>query len=195
MLNNVEMFKILRCWAQITHLAFLRNLLSPTRDDTPRRRNVSEIDDYVNILLRIQQHFWSKKLQQVYLLYSQQANHMILKKVAEFIKLIKRFRILQVWLKSSDIRRWLSGLKSELFEAFSKVEVLMFFDKRALKVKSFLIKKVRREHCLFTCCTRSVQITWFQKKLRSLLSWSSAFEEHQNLNFWKSFKKLWFQIW
>jgi hypothetical protein len=69
----------------------------------------------------------------IHLLYSQQANHIISKKVAEFIKLIKRFWILQEWVKSSDIWRWLSGLKWELFEAFSKVEVLMFFDERTLK--------------------------------------------------------------
>ncbi len=31
-----------------THLAFLRNLLSPTRGDTPRRRDVSETDDYMS---------------------------------------------------------------------------------------------------------------------------------------------------
>jgi hypothetical protein len=54
-------------------------------------------------------------------------------KATKFIKLIKRFRFLQVWLKSSDIWRCLSELKWELFEAFSKVEILMFFDKWTLK--------------------------------------------------------------
>jgi hypothetical protein len=36
-------------------------------------------------------------------LYSQRANHIIFKKNWEFVKLIKRFRYLQAWLKSSDI--------------------------------------------------------------------------------------------
>jgi hypothetical protein len=53
-------------------------------------------------------------------LYSQHANHMISKKVAEFIKLIKRFRILQEWLKTSNIWRDYQVWKSELFEALSK---------------------------------------------------------------------------
>ncbi len=35
-----------------THLAFLRNLLSPTRGGTPRRRDVSETDDYI-VMTRI----------------------------------------------------------------------------------------------------------------------------------------------
>jgi hypothetical protein len=98
--------------------------------------------DYVNIFLRIQQHSWSKKLQQVYLLYSQQTNHMISKKVAK-IKLIKRFWYLQEWLKSSDIWRWLSDLKWELFKALSKVKILMFSDKRVKK-------KTLRIHLLYS---------------------------------------------
>jgi hypothetical protein len=61
------------------------------------------------------------------------------KKLAEFIKLIKRFWYLQVCLQSSDIWRWLSGLKWELFEAFSKVEILMFFGKRALTLTCFTV--------------------------------------------------------
>jgi hypothetical protein len=77
-------------------------------------------------ILRIEEHFAA------YMLYSRQACRLTKYKVAEFIKLIKRFRFLQVWLKSSDIWRWLSDLKWELFEAFSKVEILMFFDKRTL---------------------------------------------------------------
>jgi sensor histidine kinase YesM len=67
-----------------------------------------------------------------YLLYSQQVNLIISKDFARFTKLIKRFRFLQVWFKSSDNWRWLSSLKWELFETFSKVEIVMFFDKRAL---------------------------------------------------------------
>ncbi len=63
-------------------------------------------------------------------LYSQRANHMISKKIAKFIKLIKRFRTLQDWLKTSDIWRWLSDLKEEFFEAF---QILMFLDERTLK--------------------------------------------------------------
>jgi hypothetical protein len=55
------------------------------------------------------------------------------KKVAKFIKLIKRFRILQEWLKTSDIWRDYQSWKWALFEVFSKVDILMFFDKRALK--------------------------------------------------------------
>ncbi len=38
-----------KCWkfeVSSTHLAFLRNLLSPTRGGTPRRRDVSETGDY-----------------------------------------------------------------------------------------------------------------------------------------------------
>ncbi len=43
-----------------------------------------------------------------------------------------------------------------------------------------LTKKVRREHYLFTCYTRSKQIVWFQKRLRSVLRWSSAFDICKN---------------
>jgi hypothetical protein len=42
-------------------------------------------------------------------------------------------------------------------------------------------KKVARSSAILHArCTRSAQITWFQKKLRSLLSWSSAFEICKN---------------
>ncbi len=69
-----------------------------------------------------------------YMLYSRQTCRLTKYKLAKFIKLIKRFRFLQVWLKLSDIWRCLSDLKWELFETFSKVEILMFFDKRTLNV-------------------------------------------------------------
>ncbi len=45
--------------------------------------------------------------------------------------MIKRFRFLQVWFKTSDIWRWLSDLKIELFEAF---QILMFFDEWTLNI-------------------------------------------------------------
>jgi hypothetical protein len=141
---------------------------------------------------------------------------MISKKFAKFIKLIKRFRYLQVWLNLIDIWRWLSSLK---VRAFSKVEILMFFDERALSISLLIFwvmidwhhllipwhhspdtltplsgyiditlrihwhplarsgKKVARSSAILHArCTRSAQITWFEEKLRSLLSWSSAFE-------------------
>jgi hypothetical protein len=42
-------------------------------------------------------------------------------------------------------------------------------------------KKVARSFAILNArCTRSAQITWFQKKLRSLLIWSSAFEFCKN---------------
>ncbi len=68
-----------------------------------------------------------------YMLYSRQTCRFTKYNAAKFIKLIKRFRFLQIWLKPNDIWRWLSDLKWELFEAFSKIENLMFFDKQALK--------------------------------------------------------------
>jgi hypothetical protein len=37
-----------------THLVFLRNLLSSTKDDTSRKRDVNEIDDYRQRLLTTQ---------------------------------------------------------------------------------------------------------------------------------------------
>jgi hypothetical protein len=49
----------------------------------------------------------------------------------ELIKMIERIRYLQAWLKLSVIWRWLSDLKWELFE---EVQILMFFDERALKL-------------------------------------------------------------
>jgi hypothetical protein len=114
-----------------------------------------------------------KKTLLIHLLYSQQENHMISKKVAKFIKLIKRFRILQVWLKSSDIWRWLSGLKSELFEAFSKVEVLMFFDKRALSI-SFLMFFAAYLTSLFIflmlACRRTSKSQLLKKLQKALIS-------------------------
>jgi hypothetical protein len=51
-------------------------------------------------------------------LYSQRANHMISKKVARFIKLFKRFRILQEWLKTSDILRDYQVWKKSLLKLF-----------------------------------------------------------------------------
>jgi hypothetical protein len=66
-------------------------------------------------------------------LYSQRANHMISRKVAEFDKLIKRIRYLQEWLKTSDIWRDYHLWKWELFEPFSKVQILMFLRERTLK--------------------------------------------------------------
>jgi hypothetical protein len=81
---------------------------------------------------RIKKHFAE------YMLYSRQTCRFTKYKLAKFIKLIKRFRFLQVWLKLSDIWRCLSSLKWELFEAFSKVEILMFFDKRALNASLFM---------------------------------------------------------
>jgi hypothetical protein len=65
---------------------------------------------------------------------------MISKKFAEFIKLIKRFQNLKEWLKTSDIWRDYQAWKWALFEAFSKVEILMFFGERALKKISKLVK-------------------------------------------------------
>jgi hypothetical protein len=51
--------------------------------------------EYKHILLRIQAHSLSKKeYTETSLLYSQRANRMISKKVAKFIRLIKRFRTL-----------------------------------------------------------------------------------------------------
>jgi hypothetical protein len=101
--------------------------------------------DYRNISFWILQHLFSntttsqiEKLQKKYWLYSQQANYMILKKVAKFIKLIKRFWYLQLRLKSSNIWRWLSGLKWELFQTLSKVEILMFFDEQTLIINLFM---------------------------------------------------------
>jgi hypothetical protein len=45
--------------------------------------------------------------------------------------------------------------------------------------KAFFVKQKSLRH-LHARCTRSAQITWFQKRLRSLLSWSSAFETCKN---------------
>jgi hypothetical protein len=79
-----------------------------------------------------------------YLLYSQRANDIILKTIAKFTKLIKRIRYLQVWLKSSDIWRWLSGLKWERFEAFSKVEILMFFEASTKKISKLKVSELAK---------------------------------------------------
>ncbi len=57
-----------------------------------------------------------------------------------------------------------------------------------------LTEKVRREHYLFTCCTRSKQITCFQKKLRSLISWSSAFDTCKNDSNRTTFH-VYYQVW
>ncbi len=51
-----------------------------------------------------------------------------------------------------------------------------------------LVNQIRKEifvkqkslNYLHARCTRSAQITWFEKKLRSLLSWSSAFKLCKN---------------
>ncbi len=48
-----------------------------------------------------------------------------------YVKLIKHFRFLPVWLKTSDIWRWLSDLK---WRAFWKVQILMFFDEQVLNI-------------------------------------------------------------
>jgi hypothetical protein len=66
-------------------------------------------------------------------LYSQRANHMISKKVAEFIKLIERFRILQGWLKTSDIWRDYQVWNESFLKLFQKFKVLMFLGERTLK--------------------------------------------------------------
>jgi hypothetical protein len=66
-------------------------------------------------------------------LYSQRANHMICKKVSKFIKLIKRFRILQGWLKTSDIWRDYQIWKKSFLKLFQKFKILMFLGERTLK--------------------------------------------------------------
>jgi hypothetical protein len=105
-------------------------------------RNIAKIIFILFIYrVRIEEHFFEymntsleyRDTLREYMLYSRQTCRFITYKVAKFIKLIKRFRFLQVWLKLSDIWRCLSDLKWELFEAFSKIEILMFFDKRTLK--------------------------------------------------------------
>jgi hypothetical protein len=73
-------------------------------------------------------------ISQRYLMYSQQAWDTATRQLRRVIKLIERIRYLQAWPKSSVIWRWLSGLKWELFAAFSRVELLMFFDERALSI-------------------------------------------------------------
>ncbi len=49
-------------------------------------------------------------------LYSQQAWSTVTWKFCRIFKLIKRFQYLQEWLKSSDVWRWLSGLKWEFLK-------------------------------------------------------------------------------
>jgi hypothetical protein len=69
-----------------------------------------------------------KKLYFTCSLYSQHVNHMTSKKVAKFIKLIKRFRTLQEWLKTSDIWRDYQIWNESFLKLFQKFKVLMFFE-------------------------------------------------------------------
>jgi hypothetical protein len=75
-------------------------------------------------------------------LYSQRANHMISKKVAKFIKLIKRFRNLQGWLKRATFDVIIKSEIRAFLKLFQKFKVLMFLDERTLKKLSKL--SVRR---------------------------------------------------
>jgi hypothetical protein len=106
--------------------------------------------EYRNALLRLSQHLTSdtatpliKKVKRGHYLFIC-CTHIeqitwFSKNFAELTKLIKRTRYLQVWPETSDIWRWLSDLKWELFEAFSEVEILMFFDKRTLSISLLIL--------------------------------------------------------
>jgi hypothetical protein len=58
---------------------------------------------------------------------------MISKKVAEFINLIERFRILQEWLKTSDIWRDYQVWNESFMKLFQKFKISMFLGERTLK--------------------------------------------------------------
>jgi hypothetical protein len=99
-------------------------------------------------------------------LYSQQACNTATENFYIITESVKRFRYLQVWFKSSDIWRWLSGLKWEHFQK------LRFWcsSKRALNTSLFIFL-VSKSFFIFLM---------------------PVCEEHQNLNFWKSSS---FQTW
>jgi hypothetical protein len=110
-------------------------------------------------------------------LYSQRANHMISKKVAKFIELIKRFRNLQEWLKTSDIWRDYQVWNESFSEALSKVQ--SFDVSRRANAKK--ISKLKVSELL-----RSLTLSL-------LIFLALALEEHQT--FIKASKKLLFQTW
>ncbi len=153
---------------------------------------MTSLFEYIDITLRIHWHHSSNTLTSAsqirkesckklcYLtcsLYSQRANHMISKKVAKFIKLIKRFRNLQEWLKTSDIWRDYQVWNKSFSEALSKVQSFDISRRASAKKISKLSVSERKNS------TRTLSVLIFLVLAR---------EKHQNL---KSFKKLSFQTW
>jgi hypothetical protein len=97
--------------------------------------------------------------------------------IKHIVLLLRRF-----YSKMNDLTIYVEmlGLKLShtLTSLFEYVDTILRIHWHSL-VKSG--KKVARSSAILNArCTRSAQITWFQKKLRSLLSWSSAFEFCKN---------------